>query len=233
MRKDIMRVGERGLTMIELVVTLALIGILAAAIVPMASVGVKRSRELELRYNLRMMRRAIDDFHRSYVASGGVVSGAPMGGGVPGASPMGGPGGANPMGGPAGGGAVFPGGAGARNRGAGAPGAPGAPGAGGAGGAAQGVPLIDVSRFDPVDCKGYPPKLEILVEGVEAFGGTEEDKIKFLRRIPRDPMTVDGEWGKRSYQDKFDSRSFGHQNVYDVYSQSCAKALDGSKYCDW
>ena len=58
-------------------------------------------------------------------------------------------------------------------------------------------------------------------------------KLKFLRRVPRDPLTGEAEWGKRSYQDKPDSRSWGGQNVYDVYSLSEGTALDGTKYKDW
>lgn len=215
------RRDERGLTLIELVVTLAILGILAAAAVPMANVAVKRSRELELRRDLRAMRRAIDDFHRSYVASGGALSQGGAGAGMAGAVIPG-----TPAAGSGSTGGIFPPGSDKSGKGA---------GAGAAAGAGQqiGIPLIDVSQFDPVDSKGYPPTLEVLVEGVQAFGGTSDDKVKFMRKIPRDPMTEDGEWGLRSYQDRPDSKSWGRQNVYDVYTKSCAKALDGSKYCDW
>lgn len=79
--------------------------------------------------------------------------------------------------------------------------------------------------------EGYPKELEVLVEGVDVVGQTV--KRKFLRRIPVDPMTGKAEWGLRSYQDEPDSRSWGRQNVYDVYSLSEATALDGSKYKDW
>ena len=82
-----------------------------------------------------------------------------------------------------------------------------------------------------VEAEGYPPDLETLVEGVEQVGANR--KLKFLRRIPVDPMTKEAEWGLRSYQDDFDSRSWGRQNVYDVYSLSQGVALDGTNYEDW
>jgi general secretion pathway protein G len=79
--------------------------------------------------------------------------------------------------------------------------------------------------------EGYPEDLEVLVEGVELVG--QETKRRFLRRIPWDPMTGEQEWGKRSYQDDFDSTSWGGENLYDVYSLSDGTALDGTKYEDW
>ncbi|MCU0291884.1 MAG: prepilin-type N-terminal cleavage/methylation domain-containing protein [Thermoanaerobaculaceae bacterium] len=89
----------------------------------------------------------------------------------------------------------------------------------------QGMIQVDLGT------EGYPKELEVLVEGVDIVGQTT--KKKFLRRIPIDPMTGKTEWGMRSYQDEPDSRSWGRQNVYDVYSQSGAVALDGTKYKDW
>jgi general secretion pathway protein G len=79
--------------------------------------------------------------------------------------------------------------------------------------------------------EGYPPDLETLVEGVQLVG--QDTKRKFLRRLPVDPMTGDSDWGLRSYQDDWDSDSWGGENVYDVYSKSDATALDGTKYKDW
>jgi general secretion pathway protein G len=81
--------------------------------------------------------------------------------------------------------------------------------------------------------EGYPPDLETLVEGVGAAGDASGRKLKFLRRIPADPMTKSTEWGRRSYQDAPDARSWGGKNVYDVYSRSEGTALDGTKYRDW
>lgn len=81
--------------------------------------------------------------------------------------------------------------------------------------------------------EGYPPDLETLVEGVPAANDASGRKLKFLRRIPLDPMTNSDEWGRRSYQDKPDSTSWGGQNVFDVYTTSGATALDGTKYKDW
>jgi len=81
--------------------------------------------------------------------------------------------------------------------------------------------------------EGYPPDLETLVEGVTAAGDASGQKLKFLRRIPVDPMTRSTEWGLRSYQDAPDVRSWGGKNVFDVYSRSEGTALDGTKYRDW
>lgn len=83
-----------------------------------------------------------------------------------------------------------------------------------------------------VDTEGYPKTLEILVKGVELVGQVNK-KRRFLRKIPVDPMTRKAEWGLRSYQDEPDSRSWGGQNVYDVYSLSDGSALDKTKYKDW
>ena len=86
----------------------------------------------------------------------------------------------------------------------------------------------------PVDIgtEGYPKSLEALVEGVDLVGQLKK-KRRFLRKIPVDPMTQKAEWGLRSYQDEPDSRSWGRQNVYDVYSLSDGTSLDKTKYKDW
>jgi general secretion pathway protein G len=81
--------------------------------------------------------------------------------------------------------------------------------------------------------EGYPPTLEVLVEGVRASGDATDRKLKFLRRIPIDPLTGTKEWGMRSYQDRPDARSWGGQNVFDVFTTSEGTALDGTKYKDW
>jgi general secretion pathway protein G len=80
-----------------------------------------------------------------------------------------------------------------------------------------------------VGSEGYPPDLDTLVNGVDVAG----KKLKFLRRIPMDPMTGKTEWGMRSMQDDPTSESWGEQNVFDVYSKSQGTALDGTKYKDW
>jgi general secretion pathway protein G len=99
--------------------------------------------------------------------------------------------------------------------------------------------LADEKKFEfEEETEGYPPTLEILVEGVETKdekeGGSATTRVvKFLRRIPKDPMTDSFEWGLRSYQDDPDTDSWGEENVYDVYTRSRAKALDGTRYRDW
>jgi general secretion pathway protein G len=80
-----------------------------------------------------------------------------------------------------------------------------------------------------VGTEGYPPDLDTLVKGVDVQG----KKLKFLRRIPVDPMTGSTEWGMRSMQDDPDSDSWGGQNVFDVFTKSEGTALDGTKYKDW
>jgi len=157
MRRDRRSPGtphEAGLTLVELIVTVAILGLLAGAAVPIARFQVKREKERELRYDLWQMRDAIDHYKDA----------------------------------------------------------------------------ADKNAFiTKVDSQGYPPDLETLVDGVDVQG----KKVRFLRRIPVDPMTGKAEWGLRSMQDDPDSDSFGGQNVFDVYSKSDGTALDGTKYKDW
>jgi general secretion pathway protein G len=80
--------------------------------------------------------------------------------------------------------------------------------------------------------EGYPKDLETLVDGVPQIGQINK-KLKYLRRIPVDPLTGKAEWGMRSYQDEPDSVAWGGQNIYDVFSLSGGKAIDGSYYKDW
>jgi general secretion pathway protein G len=98
--------------------------------------------------------------------------------------------------------------------------------------------LADEKAFEfDEDTEGYPPNLEILVEGIEAkleVDGQEVTKIiKFMRRIPKDPMTNSYDWGLRSYQDDSDSDIWGGENIYDVFTKSPGTALDGTKYKEW
>ena len=83
-----------------------------------------------------------------------------------------------------------------------------------------------------VDQEGYPKDLDVLVEGITASGSANK-KVKFLRRIPKDPMTGVAEWGKRSVQDDPTAMSWGGQNVFDVYTKSMEKAADGKPYSEW
>jgi general secretion pathway protein G len=80
--------------------------------------------------------------------------------------------------------------------------------------------------------EGYPPDLETLVKGVQ-LGAANDKKIRFLRKIPVDPMTGQAEWGLRAVQDDPDSTSWGGKNIFDVYSKSQATSQDGTKYSDW
>jgi general secretion pathway protein G len=145
---------ERGFTLVELIVTVAILAILAAAAAPMVVVTVKRDRERELRRDLWEMRDAIDRYKD------------------------------------------------AGDRGA-----------------------FQIK----VDSNGYPPDLQTLVDGLDI----QAKKVRFLRRIPVDPMTGKAEWGYRSMQDDPTSDSYGGQSVFDVYSKSQGTALDGTKYSDW
>ena len=83
-----------------------------------------------------------------------------------------------------------------------------------------------------MDTDGYPESLDALVNGVKLAGQVDK-KIRFLRRIPKDPMTSSTDWGKRSMQDDPTSQSWGGQNVFDIYTKSTDKAADGTSYSDW
>jgi len=145
---------ERGLTLVELIVTITILAILASAAVPVTMFTIKREKERELRHDLWEMRDAIDHYKDA----------------------------------------------------------------------------ADMHAFQTkVDSQNYPPDLDTLVTGVEV----QSKKVKFLRRIPVDPMTGNAEWGMRSMQDDPDSDSFGGQSVFDVHSKSTGTALDGTKYSTW
>ena len=146
--------GQRGLTLIELIVAISLLTILVGAAMPIARVRVQRERERELRRDLWEMRDAIDRYKDA---------------------------------------------------------------------ADRGAFQIKLGS------EGYPPDLETLVKGVDVQGKT----LRFLRRIPVDPLTGNTEWGLRSMQDEPDSSSWGGQNVFDVYTKSQGTALDGTKYSEW
>jgi general secretion pathway protein G len=150
----IRKAGERGLTLVELIVTVAILTILASAAIPITRFEMKREKERELRYALWTMRDAID--HYKDAADKGAIQ-------------------------------------------------------------------------TKIDSQNYPPDLDTLVNGVDIQG----KKVKFLRRIPPDPMTGKAEWGLRSMQDDPKSDSYGGQSVFDVYSKSQGTALDGTKYSDW
>ena len=144
----------RGLTLVELIVAFTIIGIMAAAAVPIVRVRIKREKEIELRRDLWEMRDAIDRYKDA----------------------------------------------------------------------------ADRNAFQTkIDSLGYPPDLQTLVDGVDVQG----KKLRFLRRIPVDPMTGDSDWGLRANQDDPDSTSWGGQNVFDVYTKSEGTALDGTKYNTW
>lgn len=96
--------------------------------------------------------------------------------------------------------------------------------------------MSDANKLGPaegVDTMGYPKTLQSLVDGVKGVGATADIKVKFLRRIPLDPMTKSREWGFHSMQDDPSSDSWGGQNVFNVYTKSQDKAADGTPYAEW
>ncbi len=145
---------DSGLTLVELIITVAIVAILASAALPLARFQVKREKERELRRELWEMRDAIDHY-KDAAEKGAFVTKA--------------------------------------------------------------------------DSMNYPPDLQTLVDGVDVQG----KKVRFLRTIPKDPMTNSAEWGLRSNQDDADSDSWGGQNVFDVHSKSQGTGLDGTKYSTW
>jgi general secretion pathway protein G len=154
-RSVVPRAGqERGFTLIEMIVATVILLVLVGLAIPSVKFAVKREREHELRYDLWMMRDAIDRYKDA---------------------------------------------------------------------ADRGAFQIKLGS------DGYPPDLDKLVEGEDVQG----KKLKFLRKIPIDPMTGKAEWGMRSTQDDASSDSWGGQNIFDVYTKSQDEALDGTKYKDW
>jgi general secretion pathway protein G len=95
----------------------------------------------------------------------------------------------------------------------------------------------DLGQISPLDLKAgadnYPPDLDTLVSGVTAANDATGRKLRFLRRVPVDPMTHNTEWVLRSTQDEPDSTRWGGQNVFDVRSAFQGTALDGTNYKDW
>ncbi len=154
----------KGFTLIELVVTVTIVGILASALIPLGQMNVKRAREAELRAALRDIRSALDAYKQA----------------------------------------------------------------------------MDSGRIEKsVDATGYPPSLEVLAQGVRDARDPEKRKIlRFLRRLPRDPMHADPSaqasdtWGKRSYLSSADAPQEG-EDVYDVYSLSGETGLNGIPYREW
>ncbi len=93
---------------------------------------------------------------------------------------------------------------------------------------------MDAGKIGPpkIDSDNYPESLEQLVEGVKATGAVDK-KIKYLRRIPKDPMTNSKDWGLRSTRDDPKALAWGGQNVFDIYTKSSDKAKDGTPYSEW
>jgi general secretion pathway protein G len=161
-----------GFTLTEMLVTAAILAVLAGIAMPMIKVSIQRDKEVELHRSLRLVRDAIDAYKRMADEK-----------------------------------------------------------------------KLDIEDTDDTD--GYPKSLEVLVKGVKLKedeskkdsplkrSGKKDKIIKFLRRIPIDPMTGTAEWGLRSNQDAPDAVSWGGENVFDIYSKSRRTALDGSKYADW
>jgi general secretion pathway protein G len=148
------RKQERGLTLVELIVTVTILAILASAAVPLAKFKIKREKERELRRDLWEMRDAIDHYKDA----------------------------------------------------------------------------ADKGAFQTkLDSQNYPPDLQTLVDGVEI----QTKKVRFLRRIPVDPMTGKAEWGLRSMKDDPTSDSYSGDSVFDVYSKSMGTGMDGTKYSTW
>jgi general secretion pathway protein G len=147
--------ARRGFTLIEMLVTLAILALLASLALPLSEVSVQRAQERDLRHALRTLRSAIDAYKDA----------------------------------------------------------------------------ADANRIArPADASGYPPTLEVLVEGVKDAKDPKGAKLYFLRRLPRDPFG--GEWGLRSYASPPDEPAPG-KDVFDVYSRSEGVGLNGVPYREW
>jgi len=153
----------RGFTLIEMVVTVALVGILASALMPLADLTLQRTHEQELRLALRQIRIAIDAYKVAY----------------------------------------------------------------------------DEGRIEhKVAATGYPPSLAVLADGIDDVRQPGRNRIRFMRRLPRDPLYPDPNvpavetWGKRSYASQPDDPREG-ADVFDVYSRAVGVGLNGVPYKEW
>src|SRR6476620_9251771 len=147
---------QTGMTLIELIIACSILVILASAALPGARYSIVRSKQSELRRDLREMKDAVDKYKD----------------------------------------------------------------------------LADKQKLRvEVGSENYPPDLDTLVKGVQV--GTADKKIRFLRKVPVDPMTGQADWGLRCVTDDPDSQSWCGKNVFDVYSKSQGTALDGTKYSNW
>jgi type II secretory pathway pseudopilin PulG len=209
-----------GLTLIELVLTTGILLILSSAAIPMFRMTIQHRKEAELRYDLREMRNAIDRYKddadknliRTEVGSQNYPPDLQTL--VDGVSISGGGGGAGGISASALAGASNTsqfGSAGTPQLGAGQNGGASQFGAGARGG----IPALGSAGSSGQVATDAPTK------------------VRYLRKIPVDPMTGKPEWGLRAVQDDADSTSWGGHNVFDVYSQSQATAVDGTKYSDW
>jgi len=93
---------------------------------------------------------------------------------------------------------------------------------------------MDTGKIGPakLDSDNYPESLQQLVDGIKATGSVDK-KMRYLRRIPKDPMTNSYDWGLRSTRDDVDAQAWGGQNVFNVYTKSTDKARDGTQYSQW
>ena len=159
MVKPMKRRNQRGLSLVELIVAVAVLGVLSMLTLPLASLKIRTERQRDLRYALTTMRTAIDRYKD----------------------------------------------------------------------------ICDLGSFGPIKIGSncYPESLDILVEGMTLAQDPNGVKLKFLRRIPRDPFSNKFEWGMRSTQDDPKSKSWGGQSVFEVFTKSEEKALDGTPYSEW
>ena len=225
---------DSGFTLIELVITVAVLAILTLGIIPLVRVSVQRQKEQQLRGALREMREAIDAFHREALAGAQLQANQQQGLSTAQQeqSGRGQQGGAQGQGQGAQNFNIF---SDPRVR----------------------VAITDQQVFTAENPDRYPPDLETMVKGVDvlpvtalgglgrrgnqaytateaASGDSQTPKTKiYLRRIPIDPITGKAEWEFRSCYDAADSGSWGGENIFDVHSKSGARALDGTYYKDW
>jgi len=153
--------SSSGFTFLELLVVTAIIMVLAMGALPMVRVSIRRQRETDYRYTLKIVRAAIDKFKDNCDAR----------------------------------------------------------------------VLAQTEMVFGADC--YPTSFEQLVEGALLANDSTGKRMKFLRKIPIDPITGTTDWGKRAFQDPPDAKVWGGQSLYDIYTKSEAKALNGTKYKDW